>query len=32
MGKVIHYNFDKVTHRKKPTNISSKDFLVMRPT
>jgi len=31
LGKVVHYHFDKVTHRQKPVAEPSSTFLIMRP-
>lgn len=31
LGKVVHYHFDKVTHKKVPTQEPSGTFYIMRP-
>jgi len=31
LGKVVHYHFDKVTHKKVPTQEPSNTFYIMRP-
>ena len=32
LGKVVHYHFDKVTHKAVPTESPSAAFQVMRPS
>ena len=32
LGKVVHYHFDKVTHRQKPTAFASQQFQILYPS
>jgi hypothetical protein len=32
LGKVVHYQFDKVTHQAKPSANPSSSFYVLRPS
>jgi len=32
LGKVVHYHFDKVTHRQKPNSTPSQYFQILYPS
>jgi hypothetical protein len=32
LGKVVHYQFEKITHKNEPTQAESDEFYILRPS